>query len=317
MDLWFRRIQNIGIFCTLNMMQEILQTKICAKCEIEKPYSEFNKSQRGRLGLQNYCRPCFKQIKTQKTTVECTAKISNQCRTFYEINISELKKNHKRNNGQYRCLYCGIEATHLNDSKYTINKDFFKTIDNEIKAYLLGVIAGDGHLSANGYLEVVANKQDIETLKLIKKNISPDNVIRQHGSSKNCQKIIICSRVLCEDVSKILDVPLGKKSDKITLPNIEEKLLIHFIRGLMDTDGWIKEIKPSSSGRRCFYSSTSKKILEQIQNLLHEKFSIKSKIEKIKLVLNGDAAQKFLELLYEEANYFLSRKHDRFINWRK
>lgn len=303
-------------------MPEILETKACKKCGLRLPLTEFWFSKNAKDGKRGSCKKCvglqINELKEQHILATCNFKTSTRCQEQYNISLYEYNKNTKRNSGKYRCLYCGIHDTHLNNSKfYDTDCNFFSHADSEIKAYLLGLIAGDGHISKNyQYLEVVANNQDISSLNLFREHISPNNTIRAHSTSKNCSKIIICSVQLCKDICGHLQIKSGKKSDKISLPPWQDELLIPFIRGLVDSDGWVKKIKEGNRGRSCFYSSTSNMILRQVKEFL-KKFKIDAKVEGIKLRMSGDNASRFLDLIYGQAKYFLPRKYNRFTEWNK
>jgi riboflavin synthase alpha subunit len=313
------------------MTQEI--TKTCTKCSASLSLSSFYNSSTGKSGKSSICKKCnniitkqyhaknknkIDALKKRKIAIICDFQISDNCEINYTICEYGYRKNVRNNNGSYRCKKCAATMTHLSKSKkYNTAHDFFSIIDSELKSYLLGVIAGDGHIAKNGQcLEIVANNQDISTLELFKNNISPNNIIKPHSSSENCSKIIICSVSMCKDICTHLNVNPGKKSDKISLPEWDDTLIIHFIRGLLDTDGWIKEMNEENRAKSCFYSSTSPFILEQIK-LFISKFGINSKIDGIKLIMYGNNAFNFLKLIYNDAIVFLPRKHNRFLNWCK
>ncbi len=85
----------------------------------------------------------------------CNWQISEFCQKEYEITKYSLKNN-IINNGKYRCKYCAIAETHNGSKshyfKYSlINHNFFNEVNTEIKAYLLGLIAGDGHIGKKTY----------------------------------------------------------------------------------------------------------------------------------------------------------------------
>jgi len=310
-------------------MNQEIHYKICNKCGIYLSIDNFYLSKSSKDGRRGDCKKCnnlitkkyysnnkthIKQLKSTKILAECWHKSSILCKKYYTINKSEFNNNIKRN-GNYRCVICAADQTHTNNGKkFKHNYLFFNKIDSEIKAYLLGIIAGDGHIANKySYLEIVANSKDTETLELFKTYISPNNVIRKHSTSNNCNKILISSVTLCKDICNHLKISPGKKSNKICLPDFNEDLIKHFIRGLIDSDGWIKDISDDHV-RKCFYSSTSNIILEQIQLFL-KKYNIACKINGIKLNFYGDNASKFLSLLYDGANFSLSRKRDRFMKW--
>lgn len=253
----------------------------------------------------------------EKIKVKCNFQISPFCKKIYFIGKYRIKYNREKNNGQYRCKLCAIQDTHLGEKSHFFKNDstnhyFFNKIDNEIKAYILGIIAGDGSIT-NKTIEIVANKKDIITLKLFKDQVSPKaNIIYK---SKNCRVIKITSRQISKDLCKYLKINPGKKSDKITLPKLNKKLMYHFIRGLVDTDGWISNPFTSKKFPQCFYSSTSKIILKQVQQLFILK-NIKSAIYGIKLCFTGQNALDFMNILYSKASVYLTRKKEFYNIWK-
>jgi len=249
------------------------------------------------------------------TNVNCEFKISRLCKLSYYISDAAVKANLIRNDGKFRCLYCGIEATHRGENshyfKYKKNDDYFSNIDSDDKAYLLGVIAGDGFVGEK-LISLVANSKDVETLdKLVSKifYISP-----KYTKSGNCFSISITSKNMSDDICRHLKIAYGKKSNKITIPDLEDNLKWAFIRGLFDTDGCVGSIYAKQKSPSCFCSSTSIKILEQIKEIVSSE-GIKSSITGVKLKFNGKQAINFMKKLYNNNNLSLSRKKNMFKLW--
>lgn len=241
--------------------------------------------------------------------VECQVKSCTECKGIYTICISNLYKNIKRNNGIIKCQSCaGFERARGEETYHHLQKNinFFENIDNELKAYLLGVIAGDGSLTKYA-LHVVAGIPDTETLKLFQLNISPESNINKLKNS-NCNYISIPSRKMVNDICNILNIQYGKKCDLITIPNIRKDFISHFIRGLMDTDGSLSNLITSKiSFPRCSYASRSIQIKNQIKNIC-DTLNIKYTQDKVQIVFNGINSIKFLDYIYTGATVFLSRK---------
>lgn len=258
---------------------------------------------------------------SKKIKITCEWQTSSFCKKNYEITSYNITLNKRRNNGKYRCKYCGINETHLGEKshyhKYKVNHDFFKEIDSEVKAYLLGIIAGDGHVSKNGKaVGICANLKDTETLELFLKEVMPEGKILH--KSGNCKHVLVNSKELAVDICKYLKINPGKKSDKITLPDLSEDNIKHFIRGLIDTDGCIDNpFTTKVNTPRCYYSSTSKLILSQIKNYFEEK-GLSCYISGIKLNFVGKNAKAFMNFIYNDgkAEYSLSRKKAFYDIWK-
>ena len=253
----------------------------------------------------------------KKVLIECDFKISSKCKLQYTKVYKNVLKGRENNNGKDRCCYCFNTITKRGENnfnfKYLKNESFFKDIDSELKAYLLGWVAGDGSLKKRS-LQLSVHKKDKEIIYLFQRSITPDGPIYERDYD-NTINIIINSIVLVNDLCKQLNVRIGKKSDKISLPNLSDELLIHFIRGLIDSDGHIGKI--NTSIRRppnCSYCSTSSLIKDQIIEFCKSK-NIKYYQSKFSLHWQGAYALVFMKMIYENANFFLKRKYDLYLEW--
>jgi hypothetical protein len=145
-------------------------------------------------------------------------------------------------------------------------------LDNDL-IYLAGVIAGDGHLkggvkwkgkdnSRDYCINVHSNNKEYLNLilKLIKEKINTKTKVCK---GKRAYYLSIRNKELHTFFNTNLDIPLGKKSDIIKIPNnLTEIETNHFLAGLFDTDGGIRR---NSIG----YCSASKKLISQIHNYLN------------------------------------------------
>lgn len=242
----------------------------------------------------------------------CNANFSNSCKKNVIITFVNFKINLKKN-GRFLCKACSkyklLGENKGPSSKLVKNFNFFEIIDTEIKAYLLGILAGDGNISKY-YIHIVSHINDIETLMLFKFFISPLSNIRIFKNTK-CAWINIPSQKLAKDAANHLKVPFGKKSYFISIPDCiknNEKLLWAFIRGLIDTDGYLTDLtKSKHSFPRCSYASKSDIIKNQIK-IICDTYNIKYTCDKISIVFNGINALNFLNKVYENSNFSLTRK---------
>lgn len=116
--------------------------------------------------------------------------------------------------------------------------NYFDVIDTEHKAYWLGFIFADGNVYGN-QLSIEIHEKDKYLLEIFKEDLKLNNKIsfRQRNNTTTCC-IRMTSSHLIETLSKYGIV--ADKTHKINhLPEVPEKLLPHFLRGLLDGDGWI------------------------------------------------------------------------------
>jgi|SRR3989304_6781819 len=96
-------------------------TKICTKCKIEKPKSEFYKNKSHNDGLQSNCKICCENANKEwkKTT---HGKISKRnCHLKYQYGISIEDYNDMLRNQDGRCAICGTDKPGGNFTSFHID----------------------------------------------------------------------------------------------------------------------------------------------------------------------------------------------------
>jgi len=214
----------------------------------------------------------------------------------------------------------------INSRRLNINKDFFKDIDQEKKAYLLGFIFADGSISKSKYyLALALAEKDKEIIDLLQESIYPDKqptlsyrtIKNKKGLSKRYVKLSISSKEICTDLINLGCFP--NKTLKVRFPKIRKNLYRHFIRGYFDGDGTI-----TFARNRPFVNIIGNiEFLKPIQNILKQEIAIKKKkifrsSKKNKLCVlalsSVNDVYKMYNYMYENANFFLKRKYERFLS---
>ena len=253
--------------------------------------------------------------------IECDFKISLKCKgTYLKVYRNVLKG---RVSGKDRCIFCFNSLTksgvNIFNFKFIKNEEYFESINTELKAYLLGWIAGDGCIKKDGlFLEI--SKKDIEILKLFKEAISPNSEFYYINGDKG--KNTVCWKVhsvkIVKDLLKHLKLnKYGKKSDKICLPDLPEDLLWIFIRGLFDSDGCV--ISPLAKGKYPTASicSTSLNMRSDIRKLCDKDNIHYYKTEgNSSVIFGGVNCIKFLDRIYINSSFYLKRKYDFYKIWK-
>lgn len=225
-------------------------------------------------------------------------------------------------------------------SKRELRHSFFKNIETEIQAYLLGFFAADGSLDEKrNMLRIKLQKRDNEIIELFK-TISPNARIFTDGNyeskatvrsnvvkTNTVTGIEITSKFLKEDLIK-LGIYANKTYKELNIPNLSEGLIIHFIRGYFDGDGSIigSIRKPNAKNREKNYRlcvkfeicSKTKTILNDIQTTFN-KYDINSSINFIKRdsmyrlsVSSKKSVDRLYKKLYENSTFYLKRKFNKF-----
>lgn len=168
-----------------------------------------------------------------------------------EKEIIELYLNKKLDINQiakrFSCSCCVISNILKRNNIETIShprinkrqkEDYFRNIDTEHKAYWLGFIFSDGNIYKNR-LTIEIQERDVELLERFKKDLCLNSkIITRHRENTTVCSIQMTSASLCKDLENYGIVP-NKTLITKHLPTIPVELLPHFLRGLIDGDGWI------------------------------------------------------------------------------
>ena len=126
--------------------------------------------------------------------------------------------------------------------KYSCNENFFEIIDTEEKAYWLGALYADGNVSQNksGSGKIFLSSKDKSWIEGFMKSIESTNKPTREFHKKYQKEIWkaqITSTKMFNDLVKLGCLP--RKSLIITFPELNLKLIPHFIRGYFDGDGTV------------------------------------------------------------------------------
>lgn len=220
--------------------------------------------------------------------------------------------------------------------------NFFDKIDEEIKAYLLGFYYADGYLNKQRKrIKISINHNDIEIIELFKTFIAPMNIIGDYiRSSKNknqtyshFKSIQIYSPHITETLT---NYGMGNRKTYIPLKDlsfINDNMMRHFIRGYFDGDGCVyfqtaKRKQTLKNGIEKEYKninylwymvSYTKEHLEILKkwletNDIYPNIYTNKANNYLLSVTKKDSFFKLRELLYQDANFFLKRKKDKFFS---
>ena len=206
---------------------------------------------------------------------------------------------------------------------YSCDDNFFADIDHEHKAYWLGFIAADGSVS-NKRLSIFLREGDKDHLDLFRQHIKSNGrilpitkkaggVVLKGGKNEFYPQCYlgICSRKLIADLA-LLGI-VRNKIKRTMIPAIPESMIPHFIRGLLDGDGWLSIRTKDNQKEMGFLGSHS--ILMGVRKILARECKVSSPRirpagETWKLRYTGNKqVPRIEEYLYKNATAYLKRKH--------
>jgi len=211
----------------------------------------------------------------------------------------------------------------LTKSKYIYEKDFFKEINTEEKAYWLGFIFADGcvsydPLSKSAELCIKLQGRDIVHLKKFNKSINGNvevksfiEVCNLNGKKYDACSIRFYSNELVLDLMGLGVVP--NKSLVSKFPQIREDLISHFIRGYFDGDGCICLDNKRKHPKADFTSGSLEFLLslreELYKNNINSYYCKEKDINTYRLYIRGmKNFDNFFNYIYEKSTIYLDRK---------
>lgn len=175
----------------------------------------------------------------------------------------------------------------------------FPLILNNELAEFLGYVYGDGYIY-KGYVEITNNEKEIlARLKNLSQKLFGKKGKIKIDKRNGVKKIVIYSKLLVKLLNKIFELPIGKKSHTMKIPDILLKspnhILKSFIRAYFDTDGYV-----ALDQRSIEFCSASRFFIQQLQ-LIFLRYRIYSSISRksvngqsyYRLFLKGNDVNKF------------------------
>lgn len=256
-----------------------------------------------RKNVQNNLLKIWERVKNG----ESMAKIGLDYNCSRETIGHELRKNN-------------LKAFELDTRTYKANDNFFKEIDSEIKAYLLGFFYADGTITTDNRLCIRLSQKDVEVLELYRSNICPEkniseNLIYNSPSSMGINRKPQChfrfkSLIMIEHLKQYNIVNNKTLRQEPVLQFIPDNMKPHFIRGFMDGDGSINKGRFGVSFA-CANYIVVKEIIDylKLHNIVFTEKKYKNKSDFWAVgCWNGENCFKFLSLIYKDYQFCLKRK---------
>ena len=201
--------------------------------------------------------------------------------------------------------------------KIKLNQNFFKYIDSEEKAYVLGFLYADGYNNqVKKQISIRLHKKDIDILIKIRDLLFPnkDKIIRIY--KEVYADLSINSLEISKDLSKLGCIQ--QKSLVLKFPNISSELIPHFIRGYFDGDGCIsikKEYQLNITGTKEFITSIQEILIENLKINITKFSKRKKEVEIYSMQYKGrQNCIKILDFLYKDCKISLERKNKLYLS---
>lgn len=210
----------------------------------------------------------------------------------------------------------GIDTSRKRTSgnrKYTVNESFFRKWSNEM-AYVFGLALTDGCLTENNIVIAQKEPEILRNISDVMKSDIPVVKRSNNGGKSHIHTLTINRKSIVADLARLGLTP--NKSLTVPFPDVPAEYLPHFIRGVIDGDGWVHE-----RGYTCRITSGSAEFAEGLLSVLLAR-NYNARIETnnyggndvYRVVISGKNDIKRLgQWIYADCGVlFLARKRRRF-----
>ena len=263
----------------------------------------------------------------QKVTPELKQEIIN----FYLSEPMTLKQVENK----YNLSHPTVSKILKNIPKYSkakiynpnLKEHFFKKL-NEISAYYLGLIIADGNVynSQDGRqssISITLQEEDEYLLIKFKEILNANTSVSHDG--RGSSQFAIRSNIMAEELKTYGVIP--RKSFFTYLPQIEDILMPHLIRGIFDGDGSIQaKINKDNRYLHSFSFCGTHKLMQDIADYLNKNLVLTQKINvydyknrelsEIKIQNKHDMFI-FGEWIYNNSSIYMKRKYNEYLNFKQ
>lgn len=211
---------------------------------------------------------------------------------------------------------------------YSVNENFFKYINTEEKAYILGFICADGHIEKDR-LVITVSVKDKDILEKIKKSLNSNHPIKEvkrknpYQNTNRKELLLLELKVnSVELVKPLFNMGLTTNKtytlDSSILKYIPKYLIRDFLRGYFDGDGNVFFGVRYTSGYKYNINVCGNE--DFLLNSFQTYFPSKNKLYKdlyskqcyVWKISQKDKVKDFMYYLYFNSSIFLQRKYNEF-----
>lgn len=194
--------------------------------------------------------------------------------------------------------------------------DFFKQINTEHKAYVLGWIASKGVISSEE-IKIKLERSLVRMLELLRSVIDKELLINEEvqDNSQDVVTLSLNSPQIVQDTCNWLQVNSEETNFlKAQLPNLESEFVWSFIRGLFDATGDIQHSAQTNHLRGGFWVENAQ-IMQAIQTFAKIPMEVTQEGSRYYLALSDNNALDFLGNLYDASTIELTENKEKFVQW--
>jgi len=316
-------LKEAGVYGTAPEMLSGYHDEIVKLCNEGVNYQEIAKQVgTSRWKVVEYCK---KHGLYERTKVEPTPELNEEILRLYEEGVSSPKIAKQVGVSKWYVLQVIPQAEKKTKAFYnthSCNYQFFENIDNEVKAYFLGLFYADGYNNQkNKSIRIGFANKDLELLHKFVEAIESTHPLYVRKDKKYTDGTFTCvtisSTILSADLAKHGCV-VAKTHVLNKMPEMPEELYRHFIRGYFDGDGSVYYTQSGNVDKITLSWTGNKPFLEDVQAYLIKELEVSKTAIYIShpdrnnligdLRYSNGTATKIHEWMYSDCQYYSERK---------
>lgn len=316
-------LKEAGVYGTAPEMLSEYHDKIVKLCGDDVNYQEIAKQVgTSRWKVVEYCK---KHGLYERTQVEATPELNEEILRLYEEGVSSPKIAKQVGVSKWYVLQVipqEEKKTKAFYNTYSCNYQFFENIDNEVKAYFLGLFYADGYNNQkNKSIRIGFANKDLELLHKFVEAIESTHPLYVRKDKKYTDGTFTCvtisSTILSADLAKHGCV-VAKTHVLDKMPILSDELYRHFIRGYFDGDGSVYYTQSGNTDKITLSWTGNKPFLEDVQDYLIKELEVSKTAIYIShpdrnnligdLRYSNGTATKIHNWMYSDCQYYSERK---------
>lgn len=233
----------------------------------------------------------------------------------------------------FKCLKKhGVPSRSISEAKrkYSLNEDYFKTIDTHEKAQMLGMIGADGSVaSSREVFEITLQKRDEYYLEYMRKCFEytgPLTTVYNKHFDTHASRLCITSKIFKDHLANLGIVP--KKSLVLTFPTLSQvpdEFLSSYVLGYFEGDGGIEVWHRPEGLVAHLKICATKEFGDVLRDILLHKLEINATmflrreyreefVNMYSLAVSGtNQVKKLCDWMYSSVTFKMTRKHDKYL----
>jgi len=203
--------------------------------------------------------------------------------------------------------------------KYDFDREFFKKIDSEEKAYWLGFLYADGTI-VDDAVKLALQASDLDHLLEFRNTLKNDTKEPIYRNKPESYSLYFNSKEMVQDLENL--GCFQRKTFRLSFPTasqVPHNLVHHFMRGYFDGDGCIY-VNPKTTGTNMMVIIGTENFVDGYKSVLFDAINKNSDIKYrrhrkniVSMFLGGNIQlSKVYNFLYKDATVFLKRKKEKF-----